>query len=113
MRTVSPTVMRRMAATASLAVLLAGLLVALHVPSGGSAPTPRPHPVTPEVHDLPLAGVDGAALAELRRQEPDAHPAVLTPPRATETFKLLGVTWTPTAKVPEIQVQVRTRGDKG
>jgi putative cell wall-binding protein len=112
-RTVSSTVMRRMAAAVFLAVFLAGLLAALIVPSGSSAPAPRPHPVTPEIHTLPLAGVDRAALAELRRQDPDAHPAVLTPPRATETFELLGVSWTPTAKAPGIQVQVRTRGDKG
>src|SRR6266542_3470142 len=108
-RTVSSTVMRRKAAT----VFLAGLLAALNVPSGGSAPAPRPHPVTPEVHTLPLAGVDRAALAELRGQDPDADPAVLTPPRATETFKLLGVSWTPTAKTPGIEVQIRTRGGKG
>ncbi len=113
MRTVSPTVLRRVAATVLLAGLIAGLLAALNVPSGGSTPAPRPHPVTPEVHTLPLAGVDPAALAELRRQDPDAHPAVLTPPRATGTFKLLGVSWTPTAKVPGIKVQFRTRGDKG
>src|SRR6266536_680396 len=112
-RTVSSTVMRRKAATVFLAVFLAGLLAALNVPSGGSAPAPRPHPVTPEVHTLPLAGVDRAALAELRGQDPDADPAVLTPPRATETFKLLGVSWTPTAKTPGIEVQIRTRGGKG
>jgi putative cell wall-binding protein len=112
-RTVSSTVMRRVAVTVFLAVLLAGILAALKVPSGGSAPAPRPHPVTPDIHTLPLVGVDRAALAELRRHDPDAHPAVLTPPRATRTFKLLGVSWTPTAKAPGIQVQVRTRGDKG
>ena len=83
MRAVSSTVLRRMAVAVFLAVLLAGLLVALNVPSGGSAPAPRPHPVTPKIHTFGLTGVDRAALAELRRRQAGAHPAVLTPPLET------------------------------
>jgi hypothetical protein len=94
-------------------MLLAGVLTALNVSSGGSTPVPKPHPVPPKIQQLQLAGVDPAALAELRRHDPDANPRVLTQARATETFKLLGVSWIPTEKVPDIEVQVRTRGDKG
>src|SRR6266511_1346295 len=71
-RTVSSTVLRRIAATGLLAVFLAGLLAALNVPSGGSTPAPRPHPVTPQIHTLPLAGVDGAARAAPRAGRPGA-----------------------------------------
>jgi N-acetylmuramoyl-L-alanine amidase-like protein len=113
LRPVSPTVTRRVAATVSLSVLLVGVLVALNISSGGSTPAPKPHPVPPKIHKLQLAGVDPAALAELRRHDPDANPRVLTQARATELFKLLGVSWIPTEKVPDIEVQVRTRGDKG
>ena len=42
----------------------------------------RQHPHA--VHRLRLAGVDPAALAELRRHEPAARPAVLTSRRATQ-----------------------------
>jgi hypothetical protein len=112
-RTASSPVLRRVAAIAILSMLLAGLLAALNVSSGGSTPTPKPHPVPPKIQTLQLAGVLPAALAELRRQHRDAHPRVLTQPRPTGTFKLLGVSWIPTEKAPDIEVQVRTRGDKG
>ena len=72
-----------------------------------------PHPVRPQVHRLRLAGVNQAALADLRRQQPGARPAVLTPPRSTEDFRLLGVSWTPGAGVPEVEVEVRTRDARG
>ena len=89
--------------------LLAGSLVAVIVPPTASAAAARPHPVRPEVHRLPLAGVDQAALAELHRQETGANPAVLTSRRPTEAFRLLGVSWTPAAPVPRMTVEARTR----
>jgi hypothetical protein len=89
--------------------LLAGSLVAVIVPRTASAAAARPHPVRPEVHRLPLAGVDRAALAELRQQEPGAYPAVLTSRRPTEAFRLLGVSWTPATPVPRMAVEARTR----
>jgi hypothetical protein len=113
LRPVSSTVTRRIAATVFLSVLFAGVLAALNVSSGGSKPVPKPHPVPPKIHKLQLAGVDPAALSELRRNHRGAHPQVLTQPQPTETFRLLGVSWTPTEKAPDIEVQVRTRGDKG
>jgi N-acetylmuramoyl-L-alanine amidase len=113
LRPVSPTVTRRIAAIMSLSVLLVGVLVAINISSGGSTPAPKPHPVPPKMYKLQLAGVDPAALAELRKDHPGAHPRVLTHTRATETFKLLGVSWIPGEKAPDIEVQVRTRGDKG
>jgi hypothetical protein len=113
LRPVSSTVTRRIAATVFLAMLLAGVLAALNVSSGGSTPAPKAHPVPPKIQKLRLAGVDPAALADLRGHHPDAHPRVLTQASATETFKLLGVSWTPTEKAADIEVQVRTRGDKG
>jgi hypothetical protein len=97
----------------SLSVLLVGILVAINISSGGSKPVPKPHPVPPKIHKLQLSGVDPAALTELRKNHPGAHPRVLTQARATESFKLLAVSWIPTEKAPDIQVQVRTRGDKG
>jgi hypothetical protein len=87
LRAISPALLRRVSVTLLLGTL-ASLLV---VPVTGSAPRARPHPVSPVVGELPLAGVDAAALAELRRQEPGAHPAVLTGRRATQGFRLLGV----------------------
>lgn len=113
MPTMSSTVLRRTAAAMLAVGLLAALLIALDIPSGRSKPVPKPHPVAPKIHTLKLAGVDKAALAELRGQHPGAHPAVLTAPSAPGAFELLGVTWTPTTKTPGIKVQVRTRGDKG
>jgi hypothetical protein len=89
--------------------MLAGSLVAVIVPPTASAAAARPHPVRPEVHRLPLAGVDQAALAELHRQEIGANPAVLTSRRPTEAFRLLGVSWTPAAPVPRMTVEARTR----
>jgi hypothetical protein len=89
--------------------MLAGSLVAVTVPPTASAAAARPHPVPPEVHRLPLAGVDQAALAELHRQEIGANPAVLTSRRPTEAFRLLGVSWTPAAPVPRMTVEARTR----
>jgi hypothetical protein len=98
--------------TVSVALLLAGLLAAVIVPTV-SAAAPVQHPVRPQVHKLPLAGVDPAALAELRQQDPGAHPAVLTARRPTETFRLLGVSWTPGVTAPRITVEVRVRDARG
>jgi hypothetical protein len=97
-----------------LAILsLGGMLAAVVAPPSVSATGAAPHPVRPQVHRLRLAGVDQAALAVLRRQQPGARPAVLTPPRPTEAFRLLGVSWTPGAGVPEMEVEVRTRDARG
>jgi hypothetical protein len=97
-----------------LAILsLGGMLAAVVAPPSVSATGAAPHPVRPQVHRLRLAGVDQAALADLRRQQPGARPAVLTPPRPTEDFRLLGVSWTPGAGVPEMEVEVRTRDARG
>jgi hypothetical protein len=108
-RVVPPAPIRRVSAT----ILLGVLLCALIIPSSGSAPVDGPRPVHPKIQRLRLSGVDPAALASLREQQPAARPAVLTSPRATEQFRMLGVSWTPTAKAPRIDVEVRTRGDDG
>jgi hypothetical protein len=79
---------------------------------GLGAGRPHPHAVRPEVHRLRLAGVDPAALAKLRRHEPAARPAVLTSRRATQGFRLLGVSWIPGA-APPIEVAVSTRDERG
>jgi len=97
-----------------LAILfVGGLLSAFAAPPTVSAAVAAPHPVRPQVHRLGLAGVDQAALAELRQQDADASPAVLTTRRPTEAFRLLGVSWTPDVRAPRIAVEVRTRGAKG
>jgi len=96
-----------------LAILVVGGLLTAMAPSTVSAATADPHPVRPQVHRLRLAGVDQAALAELRRQDAGARPAVLTTRHATEAFGLLGVSWTPDVKAPRIAVEVRTRDAKG
>jgi hypothetical protein len=93
-------------------VVLGGLLTAM-VPPAVSAAATDPHPVRPQVHWLRLAGVDRAALAELRQQDAGAGPAVLTTRRPTASFQLLGVSWTPDVKTPRVAVEVRTRGAKG
>jgi hypothetical protein len=98
--------------TVSVALLLAGLLAAVLVPTV-SAAAPVQHPVRPQLHKLPLAGVDPAALAELRQQDPGAHPAVLTARRPTQAFRLLGVSWTPGVTAPRITVEVRVRDARG
>jgi hypothetical protein len=95
-----------------LAILVLGGLLTAMAPSAVSAAADL-HPVRPQVHRLRLAGVDQAALAELRRQDAGARPAVLTTRRPTEAFGLLGVSWTPDARAPRIAVEVRTRDAKG
>jgi hypothetical protein len=92
-----------------LAILVLGGLLTAMVPSTVSAAVAHAHPVSPQVHMLRLAGVDQAALAELRQQDAGARPAVLTTRRPTEAFRLLGVSWTPDVKAPRIAVEVRTR----
>ena len=78
-----------------------------------SAAAADTHPVRPQVHRLRLAGVDQAAVAELRQEDAGAHPAVLTTRHTTDAFRLLGVSWTPDVKAPRVAVEVRTRGAKG
>ncbi|HZA83590.1 MAG TPA: hypothetical protein VFC13_19330, partial [Actinomycetes bacterium] len=90
-----------------------GSLAAMVDGPTASAAAARPHPVRPQVQRLPLAGVDQAALAELRRQEVGAGPAVLTAPRPTGAFRLLGVSWTATTPAPRIAVEARTRAARG
>jgi hypothetical protein len=108
-RAISSALLRRVSLIVSLG-LLASLVV---IPSTVSAPAVRPHAVRPEVYRLRLAGVDVAALAELRKQDPAARPAVLTTRRATQGFRLLGVSWIPGAAAPRIEVAVRTRDERG
>jgi N-acetylmuramoyl-L-alanine amidase len=96
-----------------LAILVLGGLLTAMVPSTVSAAVAHPHPVRPQVHRLRLAGVDQAALAELRQQDAGARPAVLTRRRPTEAFRLLGVSWLPAVKAPRIAVEVRTRRAMG
>jgi hypothetical protein len=93
-------------------LILGGLLTAM-VPPTVSAAATDPHPVRPRVHRLRLAGVDRAALAELRQRDVGAGPAVLTTRRPTESFRLLGVSWTPDVKAPRMAVEVRTRSARG
>jgi hypothetical protein len=93
-------------------VALGGLLTAMFPPTVSAAAT-DPHPVRPQVQRLQLAGVDRAALAELRQQDAGAAPAVLTTRRPTESFRLLGVSWMPDVKAPRVAVEVRTGGAKG
>jgi N-acetylmuramoyl-L-alanine amidase len=109
MRAVSSALLRR----GWLILLLVALASLILVPSTRSAPAGRPHAVRPEVHPLRLAGVDPAALTELRSHEPAARPAVLTSRRATQGFRLLGVSWIPGAAAPRIEVAVRTRDERG
>jgi hypothetical protein len=92
--------------------VLGGLLTAM-VPPTASAAATDPHPVRPQVHRLRLAGVDRAALAELRQQDAGADPTVLTTRRPTASFRLLGVSWTPDVTTSRVAVEVRTRGAKG
>jgi hypothetical protein len=108
-RAISSALLRRV----SLFLLVGVLASLVVVPSTVSAPAARPHAVRPLVHEQRLAGVDAAALAELRRQDPAAHPAVLTPRQTTQGFRLLGVSWIAGAAAPRIEVAVRTRGERG
>jgi N-acetylmuramoyl-L-alanine amidase len=96
-----------------VAILVVGGLLTAMVPPTVSAAAADPHPVRPQVHRLRLAGVDRAALAELRQRDAGAHPAVLTTRRPTESFRLLGVSWKPDVKAPRIAVEVRTRRAMG
>jgi hypothetical protein len=97
-----------------LAILVAGgTLIAFIDPSTVAAAVARPHTVRPQVHTLRLAGVDQAALAELRQEDAGARPAILTTRRPTEAFRLLGVSWRPDLKAPRIAVEVRTRAAEG
>lgn len=79
-------------------------------PSGPALARPgsSPRPVAPQLHTLELSGVDRAALVGLRTSGADA-PEVLTAPRRTEPFELLGVTWAAAAADRDIDVAVRTR----
>jgi N-acetylmuramoyl-L-alanine amidase len=108
-RRISPVLMRRL----SVILLFGALASLLVIPSTISAPAVRSRPVRPDVSTLRLAGVDAAALAELRKQDPAARPAVLTSRRATNAFRLVGVSWVPGVAAPRIDVVVRTRGDRG
>jgi N-acetylmuramoyl-L-alanine amidase len=103
---------RRVLLSTVSVILLLGGLPAVIVPSTVSAAAAQ-HPVRPQVHKLQLAGVDHAALAELRLQDAGAHPAILTSRRPTGTFRLLGVSWTAGEQAPRIEVEARTRGATG
>ena len=96
-----------------VAMMVVGGLLAAMAPPTVSAAAADPHPVRPQVHRLRLAGVDQAAVAELRQEDAGAHPAVLTTRHTTDAFRLLGVSWTPDVKAPRVAVEVRTRGAKG
>ena len=96
-----------------VAMVVVGGLLAAMAPPTVSAAAADTHPVRPQVHRLRLAGVDQAAVAELRQEDAGAHPAVLTMRHTTEAFRLLGVSWTPDVKAPRVAVEVRTRGAKG
>ncbi|MDQ3430672.1 MAG: hypothetical protein M3467_00290, partial [Actinomycetota bacterium] len=78
-------------------------------PSGPALARPgsSPRPVAPQLHTLELSGVDRAALVGLRTSGADA-PEVLTAPRRTEPFELLGVTWAAAAADRDVEVAVRT-----
>jgi putative cell wall-binding protein len=118
--------MRPLSALLSLALVP----VAVVLPTT-SSPHARPHPVAPRVHDLNPSGVDPASLAEVRsvaerraRRAPKvdgtvaaavpaatADPSVLTAPKATQGFDLVGVTWDSGSAPDGTAVQVRVRED--
>jgi hypothetical protein len=118
---------------APAALTLALAVPALAVLPVASTPAPDPEPVSSEVTTLPLAGVDGAALAsaeaaqsrtaslaaraaapaEDRGAAPAARPAVLTPERRTEPFSTVGVSWHRPSVPTELTVLVRTHGEDG
>ena len=97
-----------------------------------SPPVAKPHPVTPEVRAVALAGVDdpslrssaGAAseevsaearadvLAPHQRGKAPSRPAVFTKARGTADFELLGVTWR-AGTTADLTVLVRTHGETG
>lgn len=95
------------------------LALAVVVPSAVLAPafttrSAQPHPVTSDVQQVPLSGVDRGALAAapeaLERKRP---PLVLTGQLSTDDFRMMAVTWQGAAPSPSgsVVVSVRTHTD--
>ncbi|MGE5764787.1 MAG: N-acetylmuramoyl-L-alanine amidase [Mycobacterium leprae] len=104
----TPTLIRAVVVPATVVASVVGLPVV-------TAPVARPHPVPPTVHTLPLAPLASASVAAsgpgggARAAAASGRPLVLTPPRATARYDLVGVTWAYDAHVGDLRVAVRTR----
>jgi putative cell wall-binding protein len=115
----------------TVAIIPAMLAVPVAAVPGATVPPRAAHAVTPGVRTVALAGVDAAALAELRtvaaRSAPRktaaavVAPAVLTAPAPTSRFDLVAVTWARSAAasgpvapavpaVTAVSVRVREQG---
>ena len=104
-----------------LPVLTSGLvaLPTVSVPAAAAAPAP----VSPEVLEVEVSGIDAKVLA--RSPEPaddhveagvqdehgDLEPVAVTEEVAHGSFSAVGVTWLPDPALDEVAVQVRTRAD--
>ena len=102
--------MRRLLTLVLLLSALATVLVAL--PTVTTTAVAAPRPVDPVLEQVRLAGVDRAALAQLRassRGAAGASPVLLSPPLTGKRFSLMGVTWRADAAVDDVEVQVRSR----
>ena len=113
----------RLRTSLSLLPLLTAGLVAVPTVSVPTAAADAPVAVSPEVHDLPVDGIDAAVLArspepedeDLDAQPGDEHddlaPAAVMQEVATGGFSAVGVTWLTDPALDEVAVQVRTRAD--
>jgi hypothetical protein len=103
---------RRMPAVALVGLMIPVLLLlpTVQVTRG------KPSPVRPEVHTMPLSGVDEPARDEVRDEggsrAPRDETVVLTARRRTAVYSLLGVTWRGGAP-KGMQVSVRTHTEGG
>ena len=105
-----------------LAVLVPGLLVVPLLPAQAQEAAPpvvsmsAPAPVAPEVHELPLSGVDAAAAEEdlgaapaLRLGGSGRRTVLLTARQPTPEYGLVAVTWDHDAAVGTVEAWARTR----
>ena len=110
--------MRRSSFLLLLPLMTSGLVVVPTV----SVPSASASPVPPTVRELPVTGLDRAALARSPRPEDElvapgrAHllaPLAATPEMVSAPFSAVGVTWAADARLVDVAVQVRTRSHRG
>ncbi len=111
--------MRRPAALLALSLAVPALVVVVPTIGGSSS---APHPVTPTLTTVALAGVDDQAWAAETSapapadanivRVPGERPQVFTAPVSTADFSLVGVTWDQQQSVPveasDLSIMVRT-----
>ncbi len=99
------------------AVAALAIVPALVVLPTVTRPAPSAHPVAPKIVDLPVAGVDAAALQAVvgttaladRTAAAGRAPAVLTAARGTAPFSLVGLTWDASVSATGLSASVRLR----